>query len=212
MEACNQTNIPILNIQEGPCIQGSLLTDCIFYGLAIDYLGTQDNVSFSQTLGYIVTKLVTANLEITAIEEINRSQQLLIEQLQTSVAQNLIVLGNLQSQVEACCSTTTTTIAPTTTTSTTTAAPTTEDPLYYYVANQYSCPNCDDIVGQNVIIKGSTPVPIGNWVIRNPGSGWITYQVLSQTTPFYMAALVDTYGSTPTCICPGGTTSTTTTI
>jgi hypothetical protein len=102
------------------------------------------------------------------------------------------------------CSTTTTSSSSTTSTSTssTTTTTTTTDSLYYYVANQYNCPNCNDVVGQNVIIKGSTPVPIGNWVIRNPGTGWITFQVLSQTTPFYMATLVDTYGSTPTCSCP----------
>lgn len=109
-------------------------------------------------------------------------------------------------------STTTSTSSTTTTTSTSssTTTTTTTDPYYYYVANQYLCPDCEHVTGTNVIIKGSTPVPIGNWVMRNPGSGWSAYQVLSQTDPFYMATLVDTYISTSTCSCPATTTTTTT--
>jgi hypothetical protein len=124
MEGCNQTNIPILNTQEDPCIQGSLLTNCIFYGLAIEYLGTQNTASLAVILEYIVRSLVAANSDIVALEEENRDQQLLIEQLQVALEQSLVTLEVIQSQVEACCPTTTTTTTPITT-STTTSAPTT---------------------------------------------------------------------------------------
>lgn len=125
MEGCSQTNIPILNTQEDPCIQGSLTTNCIFYGLAIDYLGTQNTASLAVILDYIVRYLVAANLDIVTLEEENREQELLIEELQLTIAQSLVVLENIQLQVESCCPTTTTT------TSTTTAAPTTTTTTQY---------------------------------------------------------------------------------
>jgi hypothetical protein len=102
--------------------------------------------------------------------------------------------------------TTTTTLNPSSTTTTTTT-----DPFYYYTANQYFCPDCNTIYGQNVTIKGYSSVPNGQWVIYNPGSGFVAYQIISPTTPSYMATLVDTGYYSSTCPCPATTTTTTTT-
>jgi len=93
----------------------------------------------------------------------------------------------------------------------TTTTTTTADPLYYYLTNKYNCPDCSTIVESNFLIKGSTPVNIGDWVIRNPGTGSIAFQVLSVASPNPSAYLVDTYGGSPTCPCPSTTTTTTTT-
>lgn len=130
MAACNQTDIPVLNIQEDPCIQGSLITSCIFYGLAIDYLGAQSSSSFFDVLGLIVAKLEAGNIDATNLEEDNRAQALLIEDLQNSIAESLATLSEIQVLLEQCCpeptTTSTTTVAPTTTsTTTTTVVPTT---------------------------------------------------------------------------------------
>jgi hypothetical protein len=205
MEGCNQTNIPILNTQEDPCIQGSLLTNCIFYGLAIEYLGTQNTASLAVILEYIVRSLVAANSDIVALEEENRDQQLLIEQLQVALEQSLVTLEVIQSQVEACCPTTTTTTIPITTSTTTT------DPFYYYVANQYACPDCNYVVGTNMIIKTVTPLSIGDWVPRAISGNIFFFNVLSSSAPFYMATLVDAGGASQSCGCPGTTTSAPTT-
>jgi len=99
---------------------------------------------------------------------------------------------------------TTTTVSPTTTTTTTV------DPLYYYLTNKYNCPDCSTIVESNFLIKGSSPVPIGQWVIRNPGTGFIAFQILSVASPNPSAYLVDTGGYASTCPCPATTTTTTT--
>lgn len=125
MAACNQTDIPVLNIQEDPCIQGSLITSCIFYGLAIDYLGAQISSSFFDVLGLIVAKLEAGNIDATNLEEDNRAQALLIEALQNSIAESLVTLSEVQVLLDECCpepttTTSTTTVTPTTTTTTTT--------------------------------------------------------------------------------------------
>ncbi len=124
MAACNQTDIPVLNIQEDPCIQGSLSTNCIFYGLAIAYLGTQDSTNFADTLGHIVAKLEAGNNLATDLEEINRAQSLLIEELQESISESLITLSEIQVLLDECC-------PEPTTTSTTTSVPTTSTTTIY---------------------------------------------------------------------------------
>lgn len=98
-------------------------------------------------------------------------------------------------------------IIPTTTTTSTTAIPTTSttttsDSLYYYLTNKYICPDCSTIAESNFLIKGSSPVSIGHWVARNPGTGFIAFQVLSVAPYNPSAYLVDTGGSSPTCPCP----------
>lgn len=138
MAACNQTDIPVLNIQEDPCIQGSLSTNCIFYGLAIAYLGTQDNTNFAGTLGYIVAKLEAGNNIATDLEEINRAQSLLIEELQNSVAESLVTLSEVQSLLDECCpepTTSTTTVAPTTTTTNSTTTTTSNGINYVFFSS-----------------------------------------------------------------------------
>jgi len=101
--------------------------------------------------------------------------------------------------------TTTTTTVPISTTTTTS----TTDPYYYYLTNKYNCPDCSTIVESNFLIKGSVAVPIGHWVIRNPGTGFIAFQVLSVASPNPSAYFVDTGGSGSTCPCPITTTTTT---
>ena len=103
MAECNQTDIPVLNTQEDPCIQGSLTTSCVFYGLAISYLESQDTSSFYDTLGLIVAKLEAGNLSATSLEEDNRAQALLIESLQSDIANSLTILNNMQSLLDICC-------------------------------------------------------------------------------------------------------------
>jgi hypothetical protein len=102
-------------------------------------------------------------------------------------------------------STTTTTTVPISTTTTTSTA----DPYYYYLTNKYNCPDCSTIVESNFLIKGAIAVNIGDWVIRNPGTGFIAFQVLSVASPNPSAYFVDTGGSGSTCPCPITTTTTT---
>jgi hypothetical protein len=92
--------------------------------------------------------------------------------------------------------TTTTTVAPTTTTTTT------ADPFFYYLTNRYDCPDCSTITASNFLIKGAFPVNIGDWVIRNPGTGFLAFQVLSAASPDPSAYVVDTFSSSSTCPCP----------
>lgn len=125
MAACNQTDIPVLNIQEDPCIHGSLVTSCIFYGLAIEYLGSQNTSSLLETIELIVAKLEEGNIEAENLEEANRAQALLIEDLQNIVAESLVTLSEVQVLLDECCPEPTTTIAPTTTTTTTISTSTT---------------------------------------------------------------------------------------
>lgn len=98
-------------------------------------------------------------------------------------------------------------IPPTTTTTTTT----TVDPFYYYLTNRYDCPDCSTITANNFLIKGLFPVNIGDWVLRNPGTGFLAFQVLSVASPDPSAFLVDTFSSSSTCPCPTPPTTTTTT-
>jgi hypothetical protein len=126
--------------------------------------------------------------------------------LQVALEQSLVTLEVIQSQVEACCPTTTTTTTTPITTSTTTT-----DPFYYYVANQYACPNCDYVVGTNVIIKTVTPLSIGDWVPRAINGNIFFFNILSSSAPFYMATLVDAGGASQSCGCPGTTSTTTST-
>lgn len=83
-----------------------------------------------------------------------------------------------------------------------TTTTTTTIPVYYYMTNQYNCPDCGTIAASNVVIKGFNPVPDGQFVFRNPGTGFISFQILYQTTPDPGAMLVDTGGYSPTCFCP----------
>ena len=130
--------------------------------------------------------------------------------------------------------TTSTTVIPTTTTTSTTAVPTTTttsssststttstsssttsttttDPFFYYVANQYLCPNCNDVIGTDVIIKTISPLSIGDWVIHTFGGiNLYSYNVLSVSVPNYMATLVDAGGAASTCNCPTTTTTSST--
>lgn len=106
-------------------------------------------------------------------------------------------------------STSTSTTSTSTTLTPTTSTTTTADPLYYYLTNKYNCPDCSTIVESNFLIKGFNPVNIGDWVIRNPGTGFIAFQVLSVASPNPSAYLVDTGGSSSTCPCPITTTTTT---
>jgi hypothetical protein len=99
---------------------------------------------------------------------------------------------------------TTTTTVPTTTT-------TTVDPFYYYIANQYTCPNCENVIGTNMVIKSATPLTIGNWVPWSSGGNTFMFNVLSVSVPFYMATLVDGIGASPTCGCSTSTSTTSTT-
>jgi hypothetical protein len=101
--------------------------------------------------------------------------------------------------------TTTSTTLPVSTTTTTS----TTDPYYYYLTNKYNCPDCSTIVESNFLIKGAIAVNIGDWVIRNPGTGFIAFQVLSIASPNPSAYFVDTGGSDSTCPCPTTTTTTT---
>ena len=108
-------------------------------------------------------------------------------------------------------STSTSTTSTSTTLTPTTSTTTTADPLYYYLTNKYNCPDCSTIVESNFLIKGFNPVNIGDWVIRNPGTGFIAFQVLSVASPNPSAYLVDTGGSSSTCPCPTTTTTTSST-
>lgn len=201
MAACNQTDIPVLNIQEDPCIQGSLITSCIFYGLAIDYLGAQSSSSFFDVLGLIVAKLEAGNIDATNLEEDNRAQALLIEALQNSIAESLVTLSEVQVLLEQCCpeQTTTTTVAPTSTTTTTNS-----DPYYYYSANLYFCPDCINIVGTGSPVKSLTPLVINSWYTLGTGK----YQIIASSAPNYMALTVDAITQMPYCNCPQSTTTT----
>lgn len=112
--------------------------------------------------------------------------------------------------------TTSTTVVPTTTTTSssstsTTTTSTTADPFFYYVANQYLCPDCNDVIGTDVIIKTISPLSIGDWVIHTfGGSNLYSYNVLSASVPNYMATLVDAGGAASTCNCPTTTTTSST--
>jgi hypothetical protein len=87
---------------------------------------------------------------------------------------------------------------------------TTTTPIFYYLTNKYNCPDCSTITESNFLIKGSTPVNIGDWVVRSTVDGFLAFQVLSAASPDPSAYLVDTYGSSSTCPCPATTTTTTT--
>jgi hypothetical protein len=108
-------------------------------------------------------------------------------------------------------STSTSTTSTSTSTSSTTTTTTTVDPNYYYLTNRYDCPDCSTITANNFLIKGAFPVNVGDWVIRNPGTGFLAFQVLSVASPDPSAYLVDTFGSSSTCPCPTPPTTTTTT-
>lgn len=104
------------------------------------------------------------------------------------------------------CGTTTTTSSSssstTTSTSSSTTTTTTTDPYYYYIANLYACPNCNTPTGTNTVIKSPSPLTIGNWIPWASGGNIYMFNVLSVTSPFYMATLVDYGGASPTCNCP----------
>lgn len=110
-------------------------------------------------------------------------------------------------------STTTSTSSTSTTSTSTTAVPTTTTTTTlitnYYIADSYFCPDCNDVVGQNETIKivGDT-LNIGSWY-RDSVSSTKLYQVLSTTTPYYMAstALAGEYLTCPD-FCPPTTTTT----
>lgn len=71
-------------------------------------------------------------------------------------------------------------------------------------------PNCNDVIGTDVIIKTISPLSIGDWVIHTfGGSNLYSYNVLSVSVPDYMATLVDAGGAASTCNCPTTTTTTT---
>ena len=108
-------------------------------------------------------------------------------------------------------STTSTSTTSTTTTTVPTTTTTTVDPFYYYIANQYTCPNCENVIGTNMVIKSVTPLTIGNWVPWSSGGNTFMFNVLSVSAPFYMATLVDGIGASPTCGCSTSSTTTTTT-
>jgi hypothetical protein len=93
-------------------------------------------------------------------------------------------------------STTTTTSSSSTTTTTTTV------PYFYYVANLYECPNCDNVIGTNVVIKSLNVLGIGDWVSSIGGNATSRFNVLSMSGPNYMATLVDGSEVSPTCNCP----------
>jgi hypothetical protein len=106
-------------------------------------LGTQDNTNFAGALGYVVAKLEAGNTLATDLEEVNRTQSLLIEELQNSVAESLVTLSEVQSLLDECCpepttTTSTTTIAPTTTTTSTTAPTTTTTPSSTFWIGKFS--------------------------------------------------------------------------
>lgn len=186
MAACNQTDIPVLNIQEDPCIQGSLITSCIFYGLAIDYLGAQSSSSFFDVLGLIVAKLEAGNIDATNLEEDNRAQALLIEALQNSIAESLVTLSEIQVLLEQCCpEPTTTTVAPTTTTIPTSTTTTTNGSGPTINAN-YSATPCDTSGGfQTVTLINGTSICDPNVYLSSgfymlPTQFYITYQGYSR--------------------------------
>lgn len=192
MAACNQTDIPVLNIQEDPCIQGSLITSCIFYGLAIDYLGAQSSSSFFDVLGLIVAKLEAGNIDATNLEEDNRAQALLIEALQNSIAESLVTLSEIQVLLEQCCpepttTTSTTTIAPTTTTTTIpTSTTTTTNGVGPIINPNYSSAACDTSGGfQTVTLINGTSICDPNVYLSSgfymlPTQFYITYQGYSR--------------------------------
>lgn len=192
MAACNQTDIPVLNIQEDPCIQGSLITSCIFYGLAIDYLGAQSSSSFFDVLGLIVAKLEAGNIDATNLEEDNRAQALLIEDLQNSIAESLVTLSEVQVLLEQCCpepttTTSTTTIAPTTTTTTIpTSTTTTTNGVGPTINPNYSSAACDTSGGfQTVTLINGTSICDPNVYLSSgfymlPTQFYITYQGYSR--------------------------------
>lgn len=93
----------------------------------------------------------------------------------------------------------------TTTTSSTTAGPTTttttSDPFFYYVTNQYRCPNCNTIIGTNVIIKSYNPLSIGDWLPWSSGGDLYKFNILSSSSPNYMATLISGTGASTNCSC-----------
>lgn len=168
MAACNQTDIPVLNIQEDPCIQGSLITSCIFYGLAIDYLGAQISSSFFDVLGLIVAKLEAGNIDATNLEEDNRAQALLIEALQNSIAESLVTLSEVQALLDECCPEPTTTVTPTTTIAPTTSTTTQNavSSMYFTIGpDGYSA--CNSMSGVTLYWAGITG-PEGKRMYQNP--------------------------------------------
>jgi len=89
-------------------------------------------------------------------------------------------------------------VAPTPTPTPTQTPTPTGDPYYYYVSNQYICPDCDTIIGSNTIIKSLIPISNNYWV---PGAGDSQFQVLSGTSPYYMATTVNGANATLICGC-----------
>jgi len=103
MLTCNNTDTPVLNPQEGPCVQGSLLTDCIFYGKAIEIIGTQDTANLFTTIQSIVVSLGAESARLRDIEEVNRAQWLQIESLQSQMSSLQNTFEALQLAVDNCC-------------------------------------------------------------------------------------------------------------
>ena len=89
-------------------------------------------------------------------------------------------------------------VAPTPTPTATVTPTPTGDPYYYYVSNQYICPDCNTIIGLNTTIKSLIPISNNYWV---PGAGDSQFQVLSGTSPYYMATTVNGADATLTCGC-----------
>lgn len=216
MAACNQTDIPVLNIQEDPCIQGSLSTNCIFYGLAIAYLGTQDSTNFADTLGYIVAKLEAGNNLATDLEEINRAQSLLIEDLQNIVAESLVTLSEVQVLLDQCCpeptTTSTTTAEPTTTTTSTTVSSVF---VHFGPTSAFACDQ--NYYNMSVILDGgSTSICDTNNIYANftpYGVANTTIYAKQSESSLVRAFFVDASGTfaTQTGICASCPTTTTTT-
>ena len=92
----------------------------------------------------------------------------------------------------------TTTTTSSTSTTTTTAAPT----YFYYTANLYECPNCNNIIGTDVVIKSLNVLGIGDWITWVSAGTTFTFNVTGLSGPNYMATLVDGSEVSITCDCP----------
>ena len=172
-------------------------------------LDTGIGVPFFPSRPASIDELTESWITITPASTNNKNVKIIVQKVSVGPANNSgqgqTTTSTTTSGGTTTTTTTTTTIPPTTTTSTTAVSPTTttttSDPFFYYVTNQYRCPDCNTIIGTNVVIKSFNPLSTGDWLPWSSGSDLYKFNILSSSSPNYMATLISGTGASTNCGC-----------